>query len=101
MLPNKQCMKDILKYVSEHSRVKVDQSHYNNIGFGSLDITKLLNDMSQDGEYTIEDIAYNFIQCYNNQLVDAKLVYRGSDIESSKSSIQGITFVGIDFMNQN
>ena len=102
MLPNKQCMKDILKYVSENSKVQVTDMAYHNIKLDSLNVTLLLAEMPSEGKYTIEDIAYNFLQCYNNGLIDAKINYQSSNlIQSTTSDIYGITFRGIDFMNQD
>lgn len=101
MMPNKECMKDILKYVSENAKVKVDDMAFHNITISSLNVSMLLERMSKEGKYTIEDIAYNFLQCYNNGLVDAKINYQSSNlIQSTTSDIYGITFAGIDFMNQ-
>lgn len=101
MMPNKECMKDILKYVSENAKVKVDDIAFHNITISSLNVSMLLEQMSKEGKYTIEDIAYNFLQCYNNGLVDAKINYQSSNlIQSTTSDIYGITFAGIDFMNQ-
>lgn len=100
-MPNKECMKDILKYVSENAKVKVDDMAFHNITISSLNVSMLLERMSKEGKYTIEDIAYNFLQCYNNGLVDAKINYQSSNlIQSTTSDIYGITFAGIDFMNQ-
>lgn len=101
MMPNKECMKDILKYVSENAKVKVDDMAFHNITISSLNVSMLLERMSKEGKYTIEDIAYNFLQCYNNGLVDAKINYQSSNlIQSTTRDIYGITFAGIDFMNQ-
>lgn len=100
-MPNKECMKDILKYVSENAKVKVDDMAFHNITISSLNVSMLLERMSKEGKYTIEDIAYNFLQCYNNGLVDAKINYQSSNlIQSTTRDIYGITFAGIDFMNQ-
>lgn len=102
MMPNKECMKDILKFVSENAKVKVDDMAFHNITISSLNVSMLLERMSKEGKYTIEDIAYNFLQCYNNGLVNAKINYQSSNlIQSSTSDILGITFAGIDFMNQD
>lgn len=100
MLPNKQCMKDILKYVSENSQVKVDDMAFHNITVSSLNVSMILEQMSKEGKYTIEEIAYNFLQCYYNGLVNANINFQHKIIQSTTSDIYGITFAGIDFMNQ-
>lgn len=92
---NKECMRDILKYVSENAKVKVDNMTY------TLNISMILGQMSKEGKYTIEEIAYNFLQCYYNGLINANINFQQKMIQSSTSDILGITFAGIDFMNQD
>ena len=61
MLPNKQCMKDILKYVSENSKVQVTDMAYHNIKLDSLNITLLLEKMSSESTQlkTLRTISFN------------------------------------------
>lgn len=101
MMPNKKCMKDILKFISENAKVKVDDMAFHNITVSTLDIATLLDKMSKEEKYTIEEIAYNFLQCYYNRLINANINFQQKMIQSSTSDILGITFAGIDFMNQN
>lgn len=101
MIPNKECMKDILKFVSENAKVKVDDMAFHNITVSTLNISTLLDKMSKEGKYTIEEIAYNFLQCHYNGLINANINFQQKMIQSSTSDILGITFAGIDFMNQN
>lgn len=101
MIPNKECMKDILKFISENAKVKVDNMAFHNITVSTLNISMILEQMSKEGEYTIEEIAYNFLQCYYNGLINANINFQQKMIQSSTSDILGITFAGIDFMNQD
>lgn len=101
MTPNKKCMRDILKFVSENAKVKVDDMAFHNITVSTLNISMILEQMSKEGEYTIEEIAYNFLQCYYNGLINANINFQQKMIQSSTSDIIGITFAGIDFMNQD
>lgn len=101
MIPNKECMKDILKFVSENAKVKVDDMAFHNITVSTLNVSTLLDKMSQEGKYTIEEIAYNFLQCHYNGLINANINFQQKMIQSSTSDILGITFAGIDFMNQD
>ena len=100
-MPNKECMKAILKFVSENAKVKVDDMAFHNITVSTLNVSMLLEQMSKEGKYTSEEIAYNFLQCYYNGFVNAKINFQQKMIQSSTSDILGITFAGIDFMNQN
>lgn len=101
MMPNKQCMKDVLEFISENTTVEVDDMLYHNIILSTLNISTLLDKMSKEGKYTIEEIAYNFLQCYYNGLINADIKYQQKMIQSATSNIIGITFAGIDFINQN
>lgn len=102
MIPNRECMKCILKYISEHAKVKVDTLSYHNIKMSSLNVSTLLEQLSQKEDYTKEDIAYNFLQCYNDGLINAKLEYQAKDIvQSSMSDIFGLTFLGVEFMKRD
>lgn len=101
MIPNKECMKDILKFVSENAKVKVDDMAFHNITVSTLDVSTLLDKMSKEGKYTIEEIAYNFLQCHYNGLINDNINFQQKMIQSSTSNILGITFAGIDFMNQD
>ena len=100
MIPNKECMKDILKFISENAKVKVDDMAFHNITLSTLNISALLDKMSKEGKYTMEEIAYNFLQCHYNGLLRANINFQQKMIQSSTSDIIGITFTGIDFMNQ-
>lgn len=57
--------------------------------------------MYKGRKYTIEEIAYNFLQCYYNGLINANINFQQNMIQSSTSDILGITFAGIGFMNQD
>lgn len=101
MIPNKECMKAVLKFVSENAKVKVDDMAFHNITVSTLNVSMILEQMSKEGKYTIEEIAYNFLQCYYNGLINANINFQQNMIQSSTSDILGITFAGIGFMNQD
>lgn len=101
MIPSRECMKDILKFVSENAKVKVDNMAFHNITVSTLNISTLLDIMSKEEKYTIEEVAYNFLQCYYNGLINANINFHQKMIQSSTSDILGITFAGMDFMNQD
>lgn len=101
MTPNRNCMKNILNFISENIKVQVEDIPYRNITINTINVSTLLNQMSKEGKYTIEEIAYNFLQCYYNGLINANINFQQKMIQSSTSDILGITFAGIDFMNQD
>lgn len=99
---NKQCMKDILLYVSENTKIKVDDTNYHNIDTSSMNISTLLEKMSKESEYKIEEIAYNLLQCHRYGFIDIDMQYQNNHIiQSALSDIFGITLAGIDFMNED
>lgn len=101
MLPSKQCMKDILKYVSQNINVEVDNMDFHNITVNSFNLSTLLEQMPKEGKYTMEEIAYNFLQCYNNKLIDAQISYQSpKSIQSSTSFIYGVSLSGVDFIQE-
>lgn len=101
MIPNKKCMKDILQYISDNAKIKVENMAYHDIRLSSMNVTMLLEEISKEGKYKIEEIAYNFMQCYNDKLVYANIVYKDSKtVQSVKSDILGLTLKGIEFINQ-
>lgn len=101
MIPNKECMKAILKFVSENTKVKVDDMAFHNITVSTLNVSMILEQMSKEGKYTIREIAYNFLQCYYNRLINANIDFQQEMIQPSTSDILGITSAGINFVNQN
>lgn len=101
MTPNKQCMKDVLKFVSENAKVEVYDMPYYNIKTSTLNISMVLDNMAKEGTYTIEEIAYNFLQCYYSGFINVDLKCQQDMIQSSISDIIGITFAGINFLNQD
>ena len=76
MIPNKQCMRDILKFVSENAKVKVDDTEFRNITMSTLNVAHLLNKMPKEGKHTIEEVAYNFLQCYYNGFIKADIKFQ-------------------------
>lgn len=48
---------------------------YYNIKTSTLNISMVLDNMAKEGMYTIEEIAYNFLQCYYNGFINVDLKY--------------------------
>lgn len=102
MKPNKECMKDILLFISENTKIKVEDDDFHKIDLSFINVSYLLDKMAKEGKYSIEEIAYNLIQCKNYGLLDVNFDYQNNHIiQSSKSNILGITLMGVDFMNQD
>lgn len=98
MVINKQCMKDILIYLDENSTIKVNDFGIRDIEIRMPGITELLNDLSKTGKYSIEEVAYNFIKCYDMDFVSANLCRQGNTIKAASSDIYGVTKSGENFI---
>ena len=90
MVINEQCMKDILIYLDGNSTITVND-------FGIRDI-EIRTDLSKTGKYSIEEVAYNFIKCYDMDFVSANLCRQGSTIKAASSDIYGVTKSGENFI---
>ena len=43
MLPNKQCMRDVLRFISENNQVKVDSGCFYDVDISSLNLSSILH----------------------------------------------------------
>lgn len=83
-------------------KVKVDNTNSHNIDICSINISTLLEKLSEESKYTIEEIAYNLVQCHRYGYIDINIQYLNNHIiQSATSNIWGITFAGIDFIHQD
>lgn len=58
MQSNKQCMKDILKYISENISIKVDPDN-RNIVLSRISLSTIITELSKDEKYQKDEIVYN------------------------------------------
>ncbi len=101
MKPNKQCINDIMKYIENNTKIEVCVENSYNITIRPITVSTILNEMEQQKLYSLEEIAFNILQCYKLQLIDINFEYNNNTIISSKSNILGITFKGMDFIEKN
>lgn len=102
MKPNKECMKDVLNYICECTKIEVDKYSFNNIKLDNTNLSTLIESMKNTTAYSAEEIAYNFLQCYYDGYVNANISFNGpSIITSPKSDIIGVTLKGVDFIGEN
>lgn len=79
MKSNKQCMKDILKYVTENTKVSVDGDN-KYINLICTDIEDIVVALLQNTNYKKEEIIYNILKCNKYQLIDTNIPVRGNPI---------------------
>lgn len=97
MQTNKQCMKDILKYVSENTNVKID-SDSTNIVLSRISLSTVVTDLSKDERYQKDEIVYNLLKCYKYHLIEANIFMNGNVIIVCKSEIHDTTIAGEKFL---
>lgn len=62
MQSNTKCMREILKYIDENTGVKIDEMD-NTISLKSTELYTVVNNLSENGEFKPEVIAYNTLLC--------------------------------------
>lgn len=99
MQSNKQCMKDIIKYISENINVKVDEDS-RNIVLSKIGLSTMLTELSKDDKYKKDEIVYNLLKCHKYHLIVANISMSGNTIiVMGKSEIYDTTLEGEKFLN--
>lgn len=97
MQANKECMKDILKFVINNTSVEVEDDS-ETISILCIDIQSIIDDLSQNNTYSKEDIVYNILKCYKYHLIDGDIP-RSYSIKMDDCDICDITLEGERFLN--
>lgn len=100
MVKNDNCIKDILVYINENTSVKVEKYGYHDIDIRTPGVTELLDSLSKE-KYSLEEVAYNLIQCKNMGLAEIHLNRDGSIIRCASSLIGEITPLGMEFIQNH
>lgn len=100
MTKNDNCIKDILVYINENTSVKVEEYGYHDITVTTPGIPELLDALSKE-KYSLEEVAYNLIQCKNMGLAQIDFRFSGSQIKCAASSIGEITPLGMEFIQNH
>lgn len=98
MQSNKQCMKDIIKYISENTNVKIDDDSWN-IVLSEIGLSTIITELSKDEKYQEDEIVYNLLKCYKYRLIEANISMNGNVIIIGKSEIRDTTIAGEKFLN--
>lgn len=97
MQSNKECMKDILRYVINNTKIKIEDN--NNISILSVGITDIISELAQDDKYGNEEVAYNILKCHKHSLVDANIQMDRCVVITEDCNIYDITIKGEKFLN--
>lgn len=100
MEKNDNCIKDILVYINENTSIKVEDYGCHNIDLRTPGIPELLEFLSKE-KYSLEEIAYNLIQCKYMGLAQIDFIYSGSTIKCATSSIGMVTPLGMEFIQNH
>lgn len=99
MQSNKQCMKDILKYIAENTNVTVG-TNSKNIVLSKIELSTLITDLSKNEKYQKDEIVYNLLKCHKYHLIFANISMSGNTIiVIDKSEIYDTTLDGEKFLN--
>lgn len=98
MQSNKQCMKDIIKYISENTNVKIDEDS-RNIVLSKIGLSTILTELSKGDKYKKDEIMYNLLKCHKYRLIEANISMNGNIIIVGKSEIHDTTISGEKFLN--
>ncbi len=98
MQSNKQCMKDIIKYISENTSIKID-SDSRNIVLSRIGLSTIITELSKDEKYQKDEVVYNLLKCHKYRLIEANISMSGNTIIIAKSEIHDITLDGEKFLN--
>ncbi len=94
MMPNQECMKDVLQYVADHVKVKFESNQ--NISIHSTSIPSAVKALSD--KYSAEEIAYNILKCNKYHLIDSNIPVHQKLIRTDQMDIYDITLAGEDFI---
>lgn len=98
MQSNKQCMKDIIKYISENISVKIDEDS-RNIVLSKIGLSTIITELSKDEKYKKDEIMYNLLKCHKCRLITANISMSGNTIIiPGKSEIYDTTLEGEKFL---
>lgn len=97
MQSNKQCMKDIIKYISENTNVKIDEDS-RNIVLSKIGLSTIITELSKDEKYQKIEIVYNLLKCHKYRLIEANISMNGNVIIVGKSEIHDTTIAGEKFL---
>lgn len=97
MQSNKQCMKDIVEYISENITVKAD-TNCKNITLSKIKLPTIITDLSKDNKYQKDEIIYNLLKCCKYRLIEANISMSGNIIIVDKSEISDTTLEGEKFL---
>lgn len=100
MVKNDNCIKDILVYINENTSIKVEDYGYHDIDLRTPGIPELLDSLSKE-KYSLEEIAYNLIQCQCMGFAEIHLNRVGSTIKCATSSIGVVTPLGMEFIQNH
>lgn len=99
MQSNETCMRTILKYIDENTGVKIDEMD-NTISLRSTELYTVVNNLSKNGEYKPEEVAYNTLLCEKFGYINCRFERNsnGNSFVMGKCPITDITPEGEQFL---
>lgn len=99
MQSNTKCIKKILEYIDQNTGVKIDQMD-NTISLKSTELYTVVNNLSKDGEFKPEEVAYNTLLCEKFNLINCNFTRNsnGNSFVMGKCLITDTTPRGESFL---
>ena len=98
MKVNNECIKAVLNYVIDNSVVEFDE----HIGYKGLSLLSIINDVSNNGTYSKEQVLHSCIYAYKCQYIDANREMGDcSNIVTARVKIYDVTPYGYKFLGEN
>lgn len=97
MQSNPKCIKKILEYIDLNTGVKIDQMD-DTISLKSINFLMVINEVSKDGEFSAEIVAYNTLLCKKFGLIECKFEQNGNSYINGKCNIFDTTIKGEQFL---
>lgn len=97
MKSNKQCIKDIIKYISENTYVKISPDGKDAV-LSRIGLSAIITELSKDEKYQKDEILYNFLKCHKLHLIEANIHINKNVIVIDRCEIHDTTIAGEKFL---
>lgn len=95
MRVNNECIATVLNYIIENVTISCDP---NNAGYKSIDMLSIVNNISESGTYTKEEILHSCMYAIRYNLIALDSLFKMADFIPTKIDIFDITPYGYKFL---
>ncbi len=98
MKSNPLCMKKILEFVDQNTGVEIEPMD-DIMSLKSISLSTVVNEVSKDGIFTAEEVAYNTLLCKKFEFIEASFTQNENVLVKEKCNIFDITIKGEQFLD--